>query len=252
MLYKFMGGTEAELVDVFKKAVIDGSLKFTGACHLNDPCELRFESVRPTRQQFDSWHKEYASERSTEELENAWRAFHGPSFDFNTNIIPRQDLMSSCYLLCLSHSWDDPTMWAHYASNRSGFVVVYRDELVSEIAKLSEHGFSGSVNYSDEIPKLRWFSAPPAQLTSDLLSTKGLTWKNEDEFRVILAGPSGHESLFRNITTSIVAGVIIGHRASDSIIKIANSHRSQHGDFSIHFAHPSIMSGKMALAGTKY
>ena len=143
-------------------------------------------------------------------------------------------------------------MWAHYASNRSGFVVVYRDELVSEIAKLSEFGFSGSVNYSDEIPKLRWFSAPPEQITSDLLSTKGLTWKNEDEFRVILTGPPGHKSLFRSITPSIAAGVILGDHAPDVIIEMANSHRSRHDDFSIHYAHPSIMNGKMALANTKY
>lgn len=252
MLYKFMGGTEAELVDVFKKAVIDGSLKFTGACHLNDPCEFRFESVKPTRQQFYGWHKKYAPERSAEELENAWSAFHGPSFDFNTNINPRQDLMSACYLLCLSHNWDDLTMWAHYASNRSGFVVVYRDEIVSEIAELSEFGFSGSVKYSDETPKLRWFSAPPEQLTSDLLSTKGLAWKNENEFRAILTGQPSRKSLLRSITPSLVAGVIIGHRAPDTIIEIANAHRSRHDDFSIHFAHPSMMSGKMVLADTKY
>ncbi|HDS0949244.1 TPA: DUF2971 domain-containing protein [Stenotrophomonas maltophilia] len=247
MLYKFMGGTEFELVDVFNKAVIAGSLKFTGAHFLNDPCEFRYESVKPSHQQFTEWHATYEPERTEEELANAWRELDDDSSDFNTNYAPREHLMSSTYVLCLSHNWDEMTMWVHYASGQTGFVVIYRDEIVQKIASFPEFGHCGNVGYSDEVPKLRWFSGPPEEMTHALLSTKSLAWKNETEFRTILIEHLGNASIFRRIDPTLIAGVVIGPRAPKSLIEIAKAHRSKQPDFSVHLARPSMSTGKMVL-----
>lgn len=47
MFYKFMGGTEEVLLDVFDKAVVDGSIKFASAMHCYDPFKFKFTSVTP-------------------------------------------------------------------------------------------------------------------------------------------------------------------------------------------------------------
>ena len=56
MFYKFVGGDEPALLDIFEKAVSNGSLKFTSALDFNDPFEFKFNSVAPTREVFDLWH----------------------------------------------------------------------------------------------------------------------------------------------------------------------------------------------------
>ncbi|MFZ5700998.1 MULTISPECIES: hypothetical protein [Pseudomonadota] len=57
MFYKFVGGDEPALLDIFDKAVENGSLKFTSALGFNDPFEFKFNSIAPTREAFDAWHK---------------------------------------------------------------------------------------------------------------------------------------------------------------------------------------------------
>ena len=42
MFYKFMGGSDEDLVAVFDHAVVNGSLKFTSGARFNDPFEFKF------------------------------------------------------------------------------------------------------------------------------------------------------------------------------------------------------------------
>lgn len=57
MFYKFVGATEDALLDVFDKAVVQGSIKLGSATTFNDPFEFKFTSVAPTRDMFDVWHR---------------------------------------------------------------------------------------------------------------------------------------------------------------------------------------------------
>lgn len=50
MFYKFVGGDEPALLDIFDKAVENGSLKFTSALGFNDPFEFKFNSIAPTHE----------------------------------------------------------------------------------------------------------------------------------------------------------------------------------------------------------
>jgi hypothetical protein len=58
MFYKFVGGDDAALLDVFDKAVAGGSFKFGAAWDFNDPFEFKFGAIPPSsRQVFEAWHR---------------------------------------------------------------------------------------------------------------------------------------------------------------------------------------------------
>ncbi|WP_171211965.1 DUF2971 domain-containing protein [Ruegeria sp. HKCCA5426] len=214
MFYKFMGGTEEVILDVFDKAVVDGSIKFASALHCNDPFEFKFASVKPTRIQFDQWHAKYDPFRSADELENAWSSFSGNASDFNTNFWPRVQLMGQSFVLCLARKWNSHLMWAHYGASHSGFVVCYKPDLIDALAELPNRYASGDVKYSDQVPELRWFAGSQSDMLAPVLGTKSKEWAYEEEYRVIFHGPAGANAIFEKIDPEQVAGVILGARAS--------------------------------------
>lgn len=214
MFYKFMGGTEDVLLDVFDKAVVDGSVKFASALHCNDPFEFKFTTVKPSRVEFDRWHAKYDPLRSADELENAWSSFSGSASDFNTNFWPRVQLMGQSFVLCLARKWDSHVMWAHYGASHSGFVVCYKPSVVDALAELPNQCACGDVNYSNQVPELRWFTGSQTDMLGPVLGTKSTEWEYEEEYRVISHGPAGANAIFESIDPDQIAGVILGARAS--------------------------------------
>lgn len=213
-----MGGTEEVLLDVFDKAVIDGSVKFASALHCNDPFEFKFTSVKPTRIQFDQWHARYDPLRSADELENAWSSFSGTASDFNTNFWPRAQLMAQSFVLCLARKWESHLMWSHYGASHSGFVVCYKPSVTDALEELPNRYAGGDVNYSDQVPQLRWFSGSQSEMLASILGTKSTEWAYEEEYRVITHGPAGASAIFEKVDPDQIAGVILGARASSELV----------------------------------
>ncbi|GAA3871605.1 DUF2971 domain-containing protein [Celeribacter arenosi] len=217
MFYKFMGGTEEVLLDVFDKAVVDGSVKFASAAHCNDPFEFKFTSVKPSRGVFDQWHAKYDPLRSADEIENAWSSFSGKASGFNTKFWPRIQLMGQSFVLSLARKWDSHLMWAHYGASHSGFVICYKPSVVDALSELPNQYASGDVNYSDQVPELRWFAGSLSDMLGPVLGTKSAEWAYEEEYRVISQGPAGANAIFEKIDPDQIAGVILGARASSEL-----------------------------------
>lgn len=214
MFYKFFGGDETSLLEAFDKAAVSGSVRFTSALSFNDPFEFKFNAVAPSRDAFDAWHQLHAPDRSGVELENAWASFSGPGADWNTEFVPRQNLLNNLYVLCLSRRWDSHLMWAHYTRDHQGYALIYRPEIVTKIAAL---GGCGDVGYQDKVPDLRWFEGSLDEMLRPVLFTKPEEWAYEREFRLVISGPEGERALHETIDPNLVAGVILGTRASHSL-----------------------------------
>ncbi len=220
MFYKFVGGDEPTLLDIFEKAVSNGSLKFTSALNFNDPFEFKFHSVAPTREAFDLWHKVHDPDRSTEELKHGWASFSGQA-DWSTSFVPRHNLLSQAYVLCLTRRWDSHLMWAHYAHNHEGFAIIYRPEILAAVRLLPDHGGTGDVLYQDQLPDLKWFQGSHEDMLGPILFTKSAEWTYEREFRLILSGPPGMPALYPAIDPNLVAGVILGTRCPPAVASAA-------------------------------
>lgn len=227
MFYKFVGGTESGLLDIFDKAVVGGSLKFTSALGFNDPFEFKFVSVPPEREVFDAWHAINDPSRNAAELEHGWASFSGNAADWNTNFVPRQNLLRGLYVLCLARRWDSHLMWAHYSSDHRGFAVIYRPELLAAMQKLTNFEGAGDVAYRSQPPELRWFQATREEMIGPIVSTKSEEWAYECEFRAILSGPERRTALYQSVNSDLVAGVILGTRAPCSLV--AEALRLQRG-----------------------
>lgn len=233
MFYKFIGGDEPTLLDVLDKAVGDGSLKFTSALGFNDPFEFKFNSIAPTRDAFDAWHSKHDPNRGADELENAWKSFSGESAGWNTGFVPRHNLLSKAYVFCLARRWDSHLMWAHYAHNHEGYVLVYRPEIVAAVEALTDHLGTGDVTYQSQPPDLRWFQGTQEQMIGPLVFTKSEEWAYEREFRLIRLGLPRKSALYERIDPHLVAGVILGTRASQALINKALATQQSRPDFTV-------------------
>lgn len=233
MFYKFMGGDEAALLEVFDLAVTGGSIRFGSTLRMNDPFEFKFTSIAPSREDFDRWHATYEPERSAEELENAWSSFEGPTAQFNTAFWPRARLLGSLYVLCLTQRWNSHLMWSHYASDHRGFVVCYKPELVDVLRREDEVEAWGNVQYCDDVPQLKWFATTKEEMLGPLLSSKSREWSYEGEYRVLMHGPAGDLATFAKIDPALISGVILGSRASESLIQKAFAEQQRRPGFTV-------------------
>lgn len=233
MFYKFMGGTEAELLAVFDHAVANGSLKFNSAARFNDPFEFKFRSVAPERNAYEEWHRLYAPGVSLEQRKNGWEALTGSQKDWNASLVPRLTMLEHLYVLCLAQRWDIHLMWSHYATAHRGFAIRYKSEIGTALESLPDFEIRGDVRYDDVVPDLRWFSEPPAEILAPVLLTKSPDWRYEAEHRVVLSGPPGKDALFHSVSPDLVAGVILGSRVPEALVEKALAQRKSRPDFTV-------------------
>lgn len=102
MFYKFMGGSDADLLAVFDDAVVNGSLKFTSASRFNDPFEFKFRSVAPERDAYEAWHSTHRPHVTAEQHDRGWAALTGNQTDWNSGLVPRMTMLECLYVLCLA------------------------------------------------------------------------------------------------------------------------------------------------------
>ncbi|NML05959.1 DUF2971 domain-containing protein [Sphingomonas sp. G-3-2-10] len=233
MFYKFMGGSDEDLIEVFDNAVVKGSVKFTSAASFNDPFEFAFRSVVPEREAYEAWHRTYRPEVTAEQREHGWEALTGKQADWNSGLVPRVTMLERLYVLCLARRWDIHLIWSHYASAHHGFAIRYKPEIVTALAALPDFEMCGDVVYGEAVPDLRWFSEPPEDIVRPVLLTKSLDWAYEAEHRVVLTGPPGKGALFHTVDPELIAGVILGARVPEALVEKALALRKARPDFTI-------------------
>lgn len=233
MLYKFVGAAGNAVLDVFDKAVVQGSIKLSSAAQFNDPFEFKFTSVAPTREMYDHWHRTWRPDLTPDKLERGWDSLIGPQADWNASLVPRMNLLQNLYVLCLAQCWDNHLMWAHYADMHRGFAIRYKPEILAELEALPDFAMRGDVTYSETVADLRWCAAPPHEIPVPVIFTKSLDWRYEAEHRIVLSGLVGKDALYQTVDPALVAGVILGARASEALIQNALAVRTSRPDFTV-------------------
>ena len=233
MFYKFMGGSDEDLIAVFDHAVVNGSLKFTSGARFNDPFEFKFRSVAPGREAYEAWHRTHRPDKTAAQRDHGWEALTGKQADWNSGIVPRMTMLKHLYVLCLAQRWDIHLMWSHYTSAHHGFAICYKREIMTALATMPDYEMNGDVAYGDAVPDLRWFSGPPQDILPPVLLSKSSDWAYEAEHRVVLTGPPGKEALFHAIDPDLVAGVILGARVSEALVEKALALRKSRPDFTV-------------------
>lgn len=233
MFFKFLGGSDEDLLEVFDHTVVNGSLKFTSAATFNDPFEFKFRSVAPDRDAYEAWHRARRPDVTAEQRAHGWDALTGKQADWNSGLVPRVTMLERLYVLCLAQRWDIHLMWSHYTSAHHGFAIRYKPEIVTALEALPGYAMRGDVAYGNAVPDLRWFSEPPEDIMPPVLLTKSSDWAYEAEHRVVLSGPPGEHALFNTIDPDLVAGVILGARVPEGLVKKALALRKARPDLMV-------------------
>ena len=180
-LYKYRKDEPNSLDALFScKAIFSGRKAF------NDPFDARVELVEPTLNELA--HIDFVNRVSMNPdtrgtprfVERNTLTKKGGTF-LRKLCEVAENLIDSYRFLCLSANPTSTPMWAHYASNHTGFVIEFKSEFV----------FGDKVVYRDEITgiPLANFLADQRhpQIGIDIweaLRTKHTSWSYEEEYRI--------------------------------------------------------------------
>lgn len=244
VLYKFVRSVSAV------EGMLRGDLRFSTVSELNDPCELLDEideelvvqSLKHMRRvgYSDSeffWLQRQAALLAALAPESqaiplplspaeAHRQVRSSFYDDVERMarLQRQAVLNirgSSGILSLTSRYDSLPMWAHYADNARGFVVIFKD---------LERAFPGdetgvlnqvkSVSYSDEFRGMTF--VPSTQ--NDLFFWKHADWSYEAETRVVsalnmcrLSEVGSTQMHLRAIDCECIRGVILGWNVDDAV-----------------------------------
>ncbi len=182
--------------DRISNTLIDNNIRFTQPMFLNDPFEAQLHLLGLSFQEdvekvFGEALENYSL---PEELkgnilnpgqEILKNIINSPLFKNNIKKKTNEVLNRSIGILSLSSEKDNLLMWAHYANSHKGFVVEFDDSHRFFNQKVSDNDSLRSlrkVNYSNQRPS-RYLSEYNEY---DVLLTKSLEWKYENEYRMIL------------------------------------------------------------------
>lgn len=114
----------------------------------------------------------------------------------------------------LSKNYDNELLWAYYSNSHQGFCIEYDLDILKQFQLNGE--FFSDVEYKENIPMINLEDIQHDHvLTKKLLATKSISWKHEEEFRII-TGTSGLYHFFNRSVKSIY----FGYRTPDNTIKL--------------------------------
>jgi hypothetical protein len=239
-LFKFVSSTHAVL------NMARGSLKFTPLPELNDPSELTpvmsraavgksLQALRLhglTKDQY-RWLRCQDAVLSLlapqEKVLDAPRTLEEANRMLSISVYDNLDYMerklfatielirAKVGILSLSERYDSLPMWAHYADQAKGFVVIFED-----MDKVFKGDQTGSLNVTKPVDYTEEFVGMTFDPSTQdrLFFSKLKDWSYEREWRVVTAleacrrSPDG-KLFLRDITPSPLTGVICGWRVSE-------------------------------------
>lgn len=138
-----------------------------------------------------------------------WSNNGGHSFNLSSKFKAR---LMQLGVACFTPSWNNPPMWAHYASNWQGFAIEYRVDPMA--IACNENFWSLWVNYSSRIEavSLSELLFSPYETVRRILSAKTLPWSYENEWRLIrLEGGDCEAAIPEHMR---MTGIILGPKSS--------------------------------------
>lgn len=200
-LYKYRGGSD----DIFErdlKSLIENYYWSAELHTLNDPCEAMIN----TSGYFDA----------LDIFEKAVNSTIRQGIDFNIIRTKMNNLLAKVLttgVFSLSKNNDDELMWSHYAAAHQGFCTGYNMEYLNRSLMQYFHNVL-EVSYQSEPPQLQlmeqFLSRDKEMGMKQLIATKSLRWKNEEEVRIVTDKPGAHFYDFRSVES-----IYFGLRMSD-------------------------------------
>jgi hypothetical protein len=150
-----------------------------------------------------------------------------PSFRSKTVHALTQAVNKEIGILCLTEKMDNLLMWAHYASNHTGFVIEF-NEKHSFFDRGSEIGHLKKVRYSITRPEVTLLDPTLSdmehiyQWINDIFCVKSQHWDYEHEWRMIVAlknfqnviASQQDEIYLFELPKNCITGIILGCRMS--------------------------------------
>jgi hypothetical protein len=88
---------------------------------------------------------------------------------------------------CYAHNPDNLLMWSHYANSHKGLCLKF-----DVLEDLSQFSPLFKVEYKEEYPVLNHVKSDSGGVVTKLLTTKGIQWEYEQEWRVVKMAESGN------------------------------------------------------------
>lgn len=93
----------------------------------------------------------------------------------------KKKLSTNMGLICLSSSWQNPLMWAHYADNYKGVCLGFD---ISESIEFTKVSYDNDERPTLEKIGLRSLSESKTEVFRTLMYSKFKAWEHEDEYRM--------------------------------------------------------------------
>jgi hypothetical protein len=200
-LYKYRGGDEL----IFKRdleSLVNDCYWSAEIPSLNDPCEALINSE--------------GYFESLKALDKAVHSAISSEIDFQVIRAKMNELLTKALtvgVFSLSRNFTDELMWSHYASAHHGFCIAYDMYYMERSLKKYFYNLL-EVVYAETPPEIKMMeqimSREPEMGMKQLLATKSLKWKNEEEVRIITDKPGLHYYDYR-----AVASIYFGLRMKD-------------------------------------
>lgn len=111
-------------------------------------------------------------------------------------------------LFCMTEQSDSILMWSHYAQNHAGYCLEFEATDATPV-----FGEAQKVTYSNDYPRVDFFTTPPEDQVDRIFLTKFADWGYEHEWRIVdhNVGPGSHA-----YQPELLTGVIFGMRMPDA------------------------------------
>jgi len=200
--------------DFIEKIVRDNTIKFGNPSEFNDPFEcmsvIGITSFASTKKKLKELARGSGKKYSDEALLRAYDEIVSRSLTSY-----RDGSLRKYGLLCLSGTWDNILMWAHYANKHRGVVAVFHfDKGHPFYDKMMKVQYRRGITYFEiEHPN-------HAKKIWESFSTKDPIWQYENEYRIINApsGPHMYDgSGIKPFPRELLKGFIFGYRISPKV-----------------------------------
>jgi len=191
----------------------DNTIKYGAPNEFNDPFEcmsvIGITSFDYTKKQLEEVTRSSGKKYSGDSLLGAYDGIVSRSLkDYRNGL-------SKYGILCLSGTWDNVLMWAHYANSHKGIITIFQfDRYHAFYGKMMKVQYKKGVTYFEidhpNSPMKIWES----------FSTKDTIWEYENEYRVI--NPPAELHIYdgngiKPFPRELLKGVIFGYRISPKV-----------------------------------
>jgi hypothetical protein len=202
--YKYRGGIghlDAEGKSIFQRDIdtlVNNQIYFPTKETLNDPTEGFYDDKAIT---------------------NILDAFNQYSKDVRKQYVGVLDKVASMGVYSLSNNIDNELLWAYYGGGHTGFAIEYDIDILTEALNHNQYFqqlFDFQISYTEHIPSLDisiFYQKEPTNILKTCLGTKSLSWKHEEEYR-LLSNSHGYVDIdFRAVT-----GIYFGYKMREEEI----------------------------------